>query len=126
MSHMTLTNTKILRGAWHKDSVDLRDNYAEGLSVIGHVIQCCIQVSRGCERLLALHLTDLHKRGFLDLPLLLEEIRKKVDGPPIIDGTTTPCAHTWNESIGIQVCSNCGITPELVEAYQAKKNSDGH
>jgi hypothetical protein len=124
---LRLTNSKILNCAHHRDSLDLRDNWGETISVAANVILCCLQFGRGNESLLALHLTDLHKRRLLDMPALLEEIRKRMEGPPIIDGTNTPCAHTWRDFAGVQVCSNCGCQPrDLEPAKGDPESSDGH
>jgi hypothetical protein len=116
---MRLENTKIVKGAIHRDSIQVEDRWTETRSLIGNIIQCWVQFTRGTEKYLAIHLTDMHKRGILDLALLSKEIGELLEKSPTIDGTNTPCLHEeWHEFQGVSICTNCG--------HHKEQDSDGH
>jgi hypothetical protein len=106
-------NTRIVNNHRVEDFIDIMSGPPGEVALashrVGNVLRCDLILNRGAEDKLAILITDLAKRGFLDLVKLGVEIELRVEGPPIIDNHHTPCEHTWEEFADHHKrCTNCG------------------
>jgi hypothetical protein len=80
---------------------------------VGAISKVFATLSRDEEAYLAILLSDLHKRGFLDMKRLRAHIDVSMaDTAPQIANILIPCPHRWSVFGDILKCDNCGELSE--------------
>jgi hypothetical protein len=78
---------------------------------VGNVLGCDLTLTVLCEGVLARLLTDLAKRGFLNIESLIRHLEEMKYGPPVIDNVNMPCTHNV---LVDHVCVNCGTNLKVI------------